>query len=64
MEFNSQAIANTLWAFATMETKSGNRKMGPHERWVVAVWCQWILIINRVFVSFIGFSPRTILIEG
>ena len=31
-EFNSQAAANTLWAYATMGTKPGDRMMGQLER--------------------------------
>ncbi len=31
-EFNSQDIANTLWAFATMGTKPGDNMMGQLER--------------------------------
>jgi hypothetical protein len=31
-EFNSQNVANTLWAFATMGTKPGKRMMGQLER--------------------------------
>jgi hypothetical protein len=30
-EFNSQHLANTLWAFATMGTKPGQRLMGQLE---------------------------------
>jgi hypothetical protein len=30
-EFNSQAVANTLWAFATMGRKPGERLMGKLE---------------------------------
>ena len=30
-EFNSQDIANTLWAFATMGRKPGDRMMGQLE---------------------------------
>ena len=30
-EFNSQDVANTLWAFATMGTKLGERMMGQPE---------------------------------
>ena len=36
-EFNSQAVANTLWAFVTMETKLGERMMGQLERLVEAI---------------------------
>jgi hypothetical protein len=32
-EFNSQNVANTLWAYATMGTKPGERLMGHLERW-------------------------------
>jgi hypothetical protein len=31
-DFNSQAIASTMWAFATMGTKPGKRMMGRLER--------------------------------
>jgi hypothetical protein len=31
-EFNSQNVANTLWAFATMGSKPGERMMGQLER--------------------------------
>jgi hypothetical protein len=31
-DFNSQDIANTLWAFATMGTKPGDNMMGQLER--------------------------------
>ena len=31
-EFNSEDVANTLWAFATMGTKPGDRMMGQVER--------------------------------
>jgi hypothetical protein len=30
-EFNSQEVANTMWAFATMGTKPGERMMGKLE---------------------------------
>jgi hypothetical protein len=30
-EFNSQGVANTLWAFATMGGKPGERMMGQVE---------------------------------
>jgi hypothetical protein len=30
--FNSQDVANTLWAFATMRTKPGERMMGQLDR--------------------------------
>ncbi len=30
-EFNSQSVANTLWAFTTMGTKPGERMMGQLE---------------------------------
>ena len=31
-EFNSQNVANTLWAYETMGTKPGERMMGQLER--------------------------------
>ena len=36
-EFNPQGIANTLWAFATMGTKPGERMMGQLERRAEAI---------------------------
>jgi hypothetical protein len=36
-EFNSQDVANTLWAFATMGTKPGERMMGLLERRVEVI---------------------------
>jgi hypothetical protein len=36
-EFNSQNVANTLWAFATMGTKPGERMMGQLERRAEAI---------------------------
>jgi hypothetical protein len=36
-EFNSQAVGNTLWAFATMGTKPGERMMGQLERRAEAI---------------------------
>jgi hypothetical protein len=36
-EFNSQEVANTLWAFATMGTKPGERMMGQLERRAEAI---------------------------
>jgi hypothetical protein len=36
-EFNSQDIANTLWAFATTGTKPGERLMGQLERRAEAI---------------------------
>ena len=35
--FNSQNVANTLWAFATMGTKPGERMMGQLERRAEAI---------------------------
>jgi hypothetical protein len=32
-EFNSQEVANTMWVFATMGRKPGERTMGYLERW-------------------------------
>ncbi len=37
VEFNSQDVANTLWAFATMGTKPGERMMGQLERRAEAI---------------------------
>ncbi len=36
-EFNSQNVANTLWAYATMGTKPGERMMGQLERRAEAI---------------------------
>jgi hypothetical protein len=36
-EFNSQEIANTLWAFATMGAKPGESVMGQLERRAEAI---------------------------
>ena len=36
-EFNSQDVANTLWAFATMGMKPGERMMGQLERRAEAI---------------------------
>ena len=36
-EFNSQDIANTMWAFTTMGTKPGERMMGQLERQLEAM---------------------------
>jgi hypothetical protein len=36
-KFNSQTVANTLWVFETMGTKSGDRMMGQLERWVEVI---------------------------
>jgi hypothetical protein len=36
-QFNSQDIANTLWAYATMRTKPGERMMGQLERRAEAI---------------------------
>jgi hypothetical protein len=36
-EFNSQNVANTMWGFATMRTKSGDRMMGQLELWVEVI---------------------------
>jgi len=36
-EFNSQAIANTLWAFATVGRQSGERMMRLRERRAQAI---------------------------
>jgi hypothetical protein len=36
-EFSSQEVANTLWAFATMGTKPGERMMGQLDRRVEAI---------------------------
>jgi uncharacterized alpha-E superfamily protein len=36
-EFNSQNVANTLWAFATMGKKPGERMMGQLERRAEAI---------------------------
>ena len=36
-EFNSQNVANTLWAFATMGTRPGERMMGQLERRAEAI---------------------------
>ena len=36
-EFNSQGVANTLWAFVMMGTKSGERMMGQLERRAEAI---------------------------
>jgi hypothetical protein len=32
-EFNSQCVANTMWAFVKMVTKPGDRLMGRLDRW-------------------------------
>jgi ribosomal protein L14E/L6E/L27E len=37
VDFNSQNIANTLWAFATMQVKPGERMMGQLERRAEAI---------------------------
>ena len=36
-EFNSQAVANTPWAFVTMGTNPGERMTGQLERWVETI---------------------------
>ena len=36
-QLNSQEVANTLWAFATMRTKPGERVMGQQKRRAQAI---------------------------
>jgi hypothetical protein len=36
-QFNSQDVSNTLWAYATVGTKAGERMMGQLERWTEVI---------------------------
>ena len=47
-KFNSQNVANMLWAFATMGTKPGERMMGQLERRAEAISGEfnWQAVVN------------------
>ena len=54
-EFNSQHIANTLWAYATLGTRSGEGMMGQLEERTEAISgefkAQEIHAMHQIFIS-------------